>query len=225
MKKVILVLGIVLLFACNKTVLTTENPTNITQKPVAIILDSIKITVRTYTLIISKSFKFTITGYYSDKSTKDLSDSVNLVSDKSNVTINGKSIIGAQSGKSIISVTYNKFSLKDSMYISEIEEIKTIDSYLVTPVNGSKILVPVVIINYFATLNGIDIDTKRQPSFGSLDPITIESLKSKTIDELKLTKYGIEEGSKFRGFNNSSATPNVGIKVVKYYNIYLQPQT
>jgi len=220
MKRVIFALGILFVFACSKTELTTQSSTNNTRKPVAIILDSIKITGRTDTLIISKNFKFTITGYYSDKTTKDLSDSVNVLSDKSNVTINGKSIIGAQSGKSIISVTYNNFSLKDSMYISEIEEIKTIDSYLVTPVSGSKILVPVVIINYYATLNGIDIDTKRQPSFGSLDPITIESLKSKTIDELKLTKYGIEEGSKFRGFNNLSAIPNVGIKVVKYYNIY-----
>ena len=220
MKRVIFALGIPFVFACSKTEMTTQSSTNNTRKPITIVLDSIKITGRTDTLIISKSFKFTITGYYSDKTTKDLSDSVNVLSDKSNVTINGKSIIGAQSGKSIISVTYNNFSLKDSMYISEIEEIKTIDSYLVTPVSGSKILVPVVIINYYATLNGIDIDTKRQPSFGSLDPITIESLKSKTIDELKLTKYGIEEGSKFRGFNNSSAIPNVGIKVVKYYNIY-----
>ena len=220
MKRVIFALGVLLAFACSKTELTTQSPTNISQKPIAIILDSIKITGRTDTLIISKSFKFTITGYYSDKTTKDLSDSVNVLSDKSNVTINGKSIIGAQSGKSVISVTYNNFSLKDSMYISEIEEIKTIDSYLSTPVSGSKIIVPIVIINYYATLNGVDIDTKRQPSYGSLDPITIESLKSKTIDELKLTKYGIEEGSKFRGFNNSSATPNVGIKVVKYYNIY-----
>ena len=213
-------MGILFVIACSKTELITQNPANNTQKPVNIILDSIKITGRTDTLIISKSFKFTITGYYSDKSTKDLSDSINLVSDKSNVTINGKSIIGAQSGKSIISITYSNFSRKDSIYISEIEEIKTIDSYLSTPANGSKIIVPIVVINYYATLNGVDIDTKRQPSYGSLDPITIENLKLKTIDELKLTKYGIEEGSKFRGFNNSSATPNVGLKVVKYYNVY-----
>jgi hypothetical protein len=213
MKRVIFFLGILFVFACSKTKLNT-------QKPVAIILDSIKITGRTDTLIISKSFKFTITGYYSDKSTKNLSDSINLVSDKSNVTINGKSIIGAQSGKSIISITYNNFSLKDSLYISEIEEIKSIDSYLSTHANGSKIIIPIVVINYYATLNGVDIDTKRQPSYGSLDPIKIESLKLKTIDELKLTKYGIEEGSKFRGFKNSTSAPNVGLKVVKYYNIY-----
>ena len=87
MKRVIFALGVLLAFACSKTELTTQSPTNISQKPIAIILDSIKITGRTDTLIISKSFKFTITGYYSDKTTKDLSDSVNVLSDKSNVTM------------------------------------------------------------------------------------------------------------------------------------------
>ena len=110
MKRVILALGVVFVFACSKTELTSKSPTNITQKSIAIILDSIKITGRIDTLIISKSFKYTITGYYSDKSTKDLSDSVNFLSEKSNVTINGKSIIGAKSGKSIISITYNNLN-------------------------------------------------------------------------------------------------------------------
>ncbi|MCX6211284.1 MAG: hypothetical protein NT104_01795 [Bacteroidetes bacterium] len=222
MKKVILALGIVFLFACNKTELTTQSSTNITQKPVTIILDSIKITGRTDTLIISKSFKFTITGYYSDKSTKDLSDSINLISDKSNVTINGKSIIGAQSGKSVISVTYNNFSLKDSMYISAIEnvDLNTLP-FLTTPSNSSaKIIVPIVVVNYYPTLNGIDIDTKRAPGYGSLSPITLKDLKDKTIQFLNLTKFGLEEGSKFRAYNNSSQASNVSFKIVKYINLY-----
>jgi len=214
MKNTILALGFILIFSCTKTGI------NISTNTVPITLDSLKITGRTDTLIISKSFKYSITGYYSDKSTKDLSDSINITSDKTIVTINGKNIIGAQSGKSNFSISYSNFSLKDSLYVSEIEEVKNIDTYLSTPVNGSKIIVPIVVINYYATLNGIDIDTKRQPSFYNLDPITIEGLKSKTIDELKLTKYGIEEGSKFRGFNNSTSVPNVGIKVIKYYNVY-----
>ena len=222
MKKVILVLGVVFLFACNKTELTTQSSTNITQKPVAIILDSIKIIGRTDTLIISKSFKFTITGYYSDKSTKDLSDSVNLVSDKNNVTINGKSIIGAQSGKSVISVTYNKFSLKDSMYISEIENVDLSSvPFLTTPSNpNARIIVPVVVINYYPTLNGIDIDTKRAPGLGTASPIKIQDLKNRTIDNLTMTKFGLEESSKFRGYNNTNQTSNVSFKVVKYVNVY-----
>ena len=222
MKKVILVLGVVFLFACSKTELTTQSSTNNTQKPKTIILDSIKITGKTDTLIISKSFKFTITGYYSDKSTKDLSDSVNLVCDKSNVTINGKSIIGAQSGKSIISVTYNNFSLKDSMYISAIENVDLSSlPFLTTPSNSNaKIIVPVVVVNYYPTLNGIDIDTKRAPGYGSLSPITIQTLKNRTIDYITLTKYGLEEGSKYRGYNNSTQQSNVSFKIIKFVNVY-----
>lgn len=222
MKKVILALGVLFLFACSKTELTSQSPTNITQKPIAIILDSIKIKGRTDTLIISKSFKYTITGYYSDKSTKDLSDSINLVSDKSNVTINGKSIIGAQSGKSIISITYNNFSLKDSMYISAIENVDLSSlPFLTTPSNtNARIIVPVVVINYYPTLNGIDIDTKRAPGYGSLSPITIQSLKNRTIDYITLTKYGLEEGSKYRGYNNSTQQSNVSFKIIKFVNVY-----
>ena len=222
MKRVILVLGVVFLFACSKTELTTQSSTNNTQKPKTIILDSIKITGKTDTLIISKSFKFTITGYYSDKSTKDLSDSVNLVCDKSNVTINGKSIIGAQSGKSIISVTYNNFSLKDSMYISAIENVDLSSlPFLTTPSNSNaKIIVPVVVVNYYPTLNGIDIDTKRAPGYGSLSPITIQTLKNRTIDYITLTKYGLEEGSKYRGYNNSTQQSNVSFKIIKFVNVY-----
>ena len=222
MKRVILVLGVVFLFACSKTELTTQSSTNNTQKPKTIILDSIKITGKTDTLIISKSFKFTITGYYSDKSTKDLSDSVNLVCDKSNVTINGKSIIGAQSGKSIISVTYNNFSLKDSMYISAIENVDLSSlPFLTTPSNSNaKIIVPVVVVNYYPTLNGIDIDTKRAPGYGSLSPITIQTLKNRTIDSITLTKYGLEEGSKYRGYNNSTQQSNVSFKIIKFVNVY-----
>lgn len=222
MKKVIFSFGVVFFFACSKTELTTQNPTINTQKPVSIILDSIKITGRTDTLIISKSFKFTITGYYSDKSTKDLSDSINLVSDKSNVTINGKSIIGAQSGKSIISIIYNNFSLKDSMYISPIEnvDLSTLP-FLTTPSNSNaKIIVPIVVVNYYPTLNGIDIDTKRAPGFGTASPISIKDLKNRTIDYITLTKFGLEEGSKFRGYNVPTQASNVSFKIIKYVNVY-----
>jgi hypothetical protein len=38
-------------------------------------------------------------------------------------------------------------------------------------------------------------------------------------------KYSIEEGSKFRGFNNPNASPYVGIKVIKYINVYEMPLT
>lgn len=104
--------------------------------------------------------------------------------------------------------------------IISVEEVKNIDSYLSTPAPNCQIVVPVVVINYYPALNGVDIDTQRAPSYWSLDPITIEDLKKRTIDILRLTKFAAEEGSKFRGYNNPNALPYVGIKVIKYYNLY-----
>jgi hypothetical protein len=218
MKKIFYFFGAFILIGCSKL-----DKLDLNYNPdlnTLVKLDSIKVTQRIDTLIISKGFKYTVTGYYSNKTTKDFSDSVTISTDKSNLTISGNSFIGAQSGKANVSFSYKNFLAKDSLYVSEIEEVKSIDTYLTNPVAGAKIIVPVVIINYYATLNGVDIDTKRQPSYGSLDPITIENLKLKTIDELKLTKFGMEEGAKHRGFNNTSANPNIGIQVVKHYNVY-----
>ena len=130
-------------------------------------------------------------------------------------------VVGARSGKISLNFTVGNISIKDSIYVYEVEVID-VDSlqFLKTPSNPlAKIMVPVVVINYYPTLNGIDIDTRRAPSFGSLDPITIEQLKIRTIDLLTLTKFGIEEGSKFRGFNNSKALEDVGVKVIKYINL------
>ena len=222
MKRVIFVLGILLAFACSKTESTTQNPTKITQKPVAIILDSIKITGRTDTLIISKSFKFTITGYYSDKSNKDLSDSVNLVSDKSNVTINGKSIIGAQSGKSIISVTYNNFSLKDSLYISGVEFVP-VNEELKTK-NKGLLRVPVVIVNYLPTKNGLELDRNRTQDSVGQDMTgtfyTLDRAKVKTLKDKIIEKNTIEEGTRYHDYNTNKISQYIDIDVVAYINIY-----
>ena len=185
-------------------------------------LASLKLKNRIDTLIISKSFKYEIIGTFTDGTTKLLTDSVKISQNGNNLTITKNMVVGARSGKISLNFTVGNISIKDSIYVYEVEVIN-VDSlqFLKTPSNPlAKIMVPVVVINYYPTLNGIDIDTRRAPSFGSLDPITIEQLKIRTIDLLTLTKFGIEEGSKFRGFNNSNALEDVGVKVIKYINVY-----
>jgi hypothetical protein len=122
----------------------------------------------------------------------------------------------------VISLTYNNLLIKDTAYVSEIENVDLSSlPFLTTPSNtNARIIVPVVVINYYPTLNGIDIDTKRAPGYGSLSPITIQSLKNRTIDYITLTKYGLEEGSKYRGYNNSTQQSNVSFKIVKFINVY-----
>lgn len=142
------------------------------------------------------------------------------ISGTGKVTILNNRIVAAQSGSAVIKLKYENLEKLFTLEISPFEEIKEIDTYLSAKNPTSKLRVPVVVINYYPTLNGIDIDTRRAPSFGSLDPITIQNLKIKTIDNLKLTKFGIEEGSKFRGYLDKNATPYVGVDVVKFYNFY-----
>lgn len=186
-------------------------------------ITSLKIENPIDTLIISKKHKYIIKGFYSDGSSIDISDSVNIISSNSGANISSdRTIVGAQSGNTIINLTYNNISIKDTLFISEIEnvDLNTLP-YLTTPSNpNAKIIVPVVVVNYIPTLNGIDIDTKRAPGYGTASPITIQNLKNRTIDYITLTKFGLEEGSKFRGYNNPNQTSNVSFKIVKYINIY-----
>jgi len=185
-------------------------------------LASLKLKSRIDTLIISKTFKYEVIGVFTDGTSKILTDSIKISQNSNNLTILKNMVVGAKSGKVNLNFSVGNISLRDSLYVYELEVID-VDSlqFLKTPSNPlAKIIIPVVVINYYPTLNGIDIDTRRAPSFGSLDPITIEQLKIRTIDLLTLTKFGIEEGSKFRGFNNSKALEDVGVKVIKYINVY-----
>jgi hypothetical protein len=169
--------------------LVVSKPINLTCTFEKMAITSLKVENLLDTLIISKKHKYIIKGIYSNGATIDLSDSVKINASSNGVNIlSDKNLVGAQSGNIILNITFNDLSIKDTVYISRFEEIKVIDSYLTTPVSGSKLIVPVVIINYYATQNGIDIDTKKQPNYGSLDPITIDNLKISTLDNLKLTK-------------------------------------
>ena len=203
--------------------LIISKATNLTCTFEKMTITSIKIDNLLDTLIISKKHKYVVKGVYTNGSTIDLSDSVKITASTSGINVlSDRNLVGAQSGKIILSISYNNLLVKDTAHISEIENVDLSSlPFLTTPSNSSaKIIVPVVVVNYYPTLNGIDIDTKRAPGSGSLSPITIQSLKNRTIDYITLTKYGLEEGSKYRGYNNSTQLSNVSFKIVKFVNVY-----
>ena len=175
------------------------------------------------TLSISKKYQPQLIAHYSNGYDSNVNfDSLIITSSDNTVFLSNKTYYGAKSGKAYFNIKFGDFSIKDTTYISEIEnvDLSTLP-FLSTPSNpNAKIIVPVVVVNYYPTLNGIDIDTKRAPGYGGLSPLTIQELKNKTIDYLSLTKFGLEEGSKFRGYNNTVQTSNVSFKIVKYVNVY-----
>lgn len=109
-------------------------------------------------------------------------------------------------------------------------EYLTVPSYLATPVSNSKLIVPIIIINWIPSKDGVIVDSNVSVIGGNQDwgSVIKYNMSVKTVNQWILSndlkvKYSIEEGSKFRGFNNPNASPYVGIKIVKYINVYEMP--
>ncbi len=222
MKKIYYLLCIISIIGCSKTIGTVkETPPPVTGSG-SINLLSIEL-VGVDTISISGKYQPQVIAKYSNGYVGVVSpDSVTITSTDNTVFLYNKTYYGAKSGNAYFNVTFKDYTLKDTTYISEIENVDlTTLPFLTTPSNSNaKTIIPIVVVNYYPTLNGVDIDTKRAPGYGSLSPLTIQELKNRTIDYLTLTKFGLEEGSKFRGYNNPSQQSNVSFKVVKYVNVY-----
>ena len=97
-----------------------------------------------------------------------------------------------------------------------------IDSYLATPAAGHIYEIPVVIMRFLPTSDGINLDVSKAPDYWSLNPISLRELKAKIDVFDKRVKFMLEEGSRFRGYKNPSTPPSIGYRVVKYITVYEQ---
>ena len=87
--------------------------------------------------------------------------------------------------------------------------------FLATPATGYQWQVPVAIIRYLPTQDGVNIDSDVADWNG-----TVNDLRSYT-DRLNIeTKFMLEEGSRFRGYKTPNALPSLGYKVVKIITVY-----
>jgi len=109
-------------------------------------------------------------------------------------------------------------------------EYLDIPSYLDNPAEGSELIVPVVIINWVPSPDGIVVNDSVTLVGGNMDwgNEIKTGMKVSTVDQWNLSnnmkvKFSIEEGSKFRGYDNPNEIPYVGVDVVKYINIYDMP--
>ena len=221
MKKIYHFLLIIVFFSCSKTMDVKPQPEQQNNKG-SILLLSVNLEQQIDTLSISNVYRPKVIASYSNGYKTDITDSVTITSSDNTVFLSNKTYYGAKSGTATFNITYNGYSFKDTVYVSEIEYVNMdVFPFLSTPSNlSAKIIVPVVVVNYYPTLNGIDLDTKRAPSLGSTAPMTLKTIKDKTTQFLNLTKFGLEEGSKFRGYNNTTQSSSVSFKIVKYINVY-----
>jgi hypothetical protein len=98
--------------------------------------------------------------------------------------------------------------------------VERIPTYLATPAANSLFQIPVVIFRFLPTTDGTNLDVAVNPDYWSLNPISLDDMKRR-IDTFDIrTKFMLEEGSKFRGYQNPAALPSVGYRVVAYITVY-----
>ena len=99
---------------------------------------------------------------------------------------------------------------------------ESIPPFLATPVAGYRHEVPLLIIRYLPTANGIDLDTSVSPDFYSLNPITLASLRAQIGGFDQRVKFVLEQGSRFRAYHNTAARPSLGYRVVDDISVFEQ---
>jgi len=114
-------------------------------------------------------------------------------------------------------------SLKDKSASADVEVIApllqsekdTVSQFLSTPAKNSLYTIPVVIIRYMPTLDGINLDKEKTAC-----ETTLQELKERTHTFHTRAKFMLEEGSRYHGYKDSLAVPSLGYKVLDIYNIY-----
>ena len=109
------------------------------------------------------------------------------------------------------------------VFAEEIQPVfEKIDPYLATPAQGHLYEIPVVIMRFLPTADGVNLDISKAPDFWDLGEITLDELKTKIDLFDKRVKFMLEEGTRFRGYKNSEAVPSIGYRVVEYITVYEQ---
>lgn len=95
-----------------------------------------------------------------------------------------------------------------------------VDPYLATPAAGAQWEVPVVVVAYIPTADGVNLDVRKSPDFWALLPLSLDSVEQRVLDYSRRRKMMIEEGSRFRGYRDPGALPAIGYRVVEYFIVY-----
>ena len=210
MRALLLVLGVIFVVSCKKTEVTPPpNP-----PPGHVKLDSLKISNPVDTLYIANSYKFLISGKYSDKSLKDLSDSVAITVDTTIVSPTHSTVVCKKSGTVTVKVTYQNLTVSTKVYVGSVEHVP-VDPRLKSTGKGP-ITVPVLVLNYIPTADGYYIDHSRTAGVN----VPLDRVKLKILTDKIIEKNAIEEGTKFRDYASNKANPYVNINVVDYINVF-----
>jgi len=99
-------------------------------------------------------------------------------------------------------------------------EVGPVPASLATPPSDSLHTIPVLVLRYLPTADGVNIDTAYDADLDPGDHFPLATLKSQIADYDPRVKFMLEEGSRFRGHSNQNAPHSLGYKVVQYITIY-----
>ncbi len=81
------------------------------------------------------------------------------------------------------------------------------------PAEGHIWEIPVVVILYLPTTDGLTIDVARAPDYWQLGHISVEAMRDRIFNIIYRTMRIREKGSRFRGYRNPRAKPSIGMRV------------
>ena len=181
-------------------------------------INGLRFTNAPSSMFISQKYKPNVEVTYQDGSTVINPPDLTISSDSNLLSKVNYDFVAARSGTATIVANIGGIIKSIEININPIEIVDVSGSSLASPAKNYRILVPVVVINYLPTTDGINLDLNKAPWYG--DQASLDSVKTRAIDIQVLTKYGIEEGSKFKGFNVNGLDPEVGVQIIKYVNVY-----
>jgi hypothetical protein len=175
------------------------------------------------TLVISYRHKFRVTGTYSNGDTIDLTDEISYrgITDKITM-LDDNTMVGARSGIIKVELAYENLSAEEDIYVYEVEFVD-IDKRFISSNDDCALRVPVLIINYFPTYDGLHHDQSVGPTdfwSGSLPVVSLDAVRVKVMEDFIVSKQIIEYGTRFRDYGSGNVDPYICMDVVKYINVY-----
>jgi len=122
------------------------------------------------------------------------------------------------SGSAQLTAEYNGIQAIATVNVDPVlfePEYISVDSFLATPANGFLWEVPVVIIQYLPVLDSTWFEWYVPTEF-----TTLEEMKNRLHYFNRRIKFAAEEGSRYHGYQDSTALPSLGYRVVSILNIY-----
>lgn len=152
-------------------------------------------------------------------------DSANTIwSDEGVVSLSTEGILTGVSG-GLCTLTFNHADLSCELRVKVNEAprepvYEDIPEFLANPAADAVKIIPVVILRFFPTLDGENLDLRFASDFFDLGDPSIENM-IKRIDRYdKNVKFMAEEATRFRGYKNENSRPYLGYKVIEYITIF-----